>query len=346
MIGPPPTARGGIATVIAQYRDNGLFEALDVIYLPTFSAGRPWEKLQVVTLSLLRFFALLLRRRVGVVHIHTASFTSFYRKALFAWLAYFFGRPVVLHIHGGKFIEFATSGSPIARAFIARTLRRASRLIALSEHWAMRFRDELGIGRDRIAVVPNPISIAERSSVRPEPRQLLFLGDIIRKKGVYELVDALALLKQRGVPARLRCGGLGEIDALKSYATERRVQDELTMLGWIDAAAKADELRRADLFVLPSYVEGLPMTILEAMAAGVPVLASNVGGIPDMLRHGALGELIPSEDSVQLAAAIERNFREPAAMRQKAELAYGAIQQYYAPAVVCAQLAGLYEAID
>lgn len=342
MIGPAPSARGGISTVVTQYRDNGILKSLDCLYLTSFAPAGAIRKSWLALSTLLRLLALLITNQVGVVHIQTASYNSFYRKAAFAWLAYLFRRPVVLHVHGAEFLKFFTSRPAITRLFIRATMRRAARIIALSEYWADNFSSLINIDRRNIDVVPNPMQIAEKSVRRTTLRRLLFLGDIGQRKGCYDLIDALALLKERGIEVELRCGGGGEVEQLVAYAAGKGVQDELNMLGWIDAKTKADELQHADLFVLPSHFEGTPMTILEAMAAGVPVISSNAGGIPDMLQQGRLGEIVASGDSAALAAAIEQNLRDPTEMRRRADLAYEVIREQYDPRVIGAQLDALY----
>jgi glycosyltransferase involved in cell wall biosynthesis len=346
MIGPVANARGGISTVISQYQHNGFFTALDVVYLPTFTPGNALRKLATTASSFLRLLLMLIAGRVDIIHIHTASFNSFYRKAAFAWLGYLFRRPVVLHIHGGKFIEFVDGTAPAMRALILRTLRNATRIIALSPHWGEVLASALALDRKQIRVLPNPVSTGDaQRAPGPATHDLLFLGDIVRKKGVYDLVDAVAALRERGLPVELRCGGTGEIAALQDYAASRGVGDALHMLGWIDAARKREEFQRAALFVLPSYFEGLPMTILEAMAAGVPVLASTVGGIPDLLDGGRLGWLTPAGDSEKLATSIEQILRDPQQVEQKTRSARQAIAAIYEPQAVCRQLAALYREI-
>jgi glycosyltransferase involved in cell wall biosynthesis len=212
--------------------------------------------------------------------------------------------PVVLHMHGGGFAAFyARAGLPGRRRFIAWVFRSATRVVALSEQW----RDALqALFPDAaIVIVPNPIQVPpEPATLTGTPPCVLFLGAWTEYKGVFDLLSAWSAVQRKVPQARLQLGGAGDEQALQAFARQQGVQDAVDWLGWIGGADKAAALQRAWLLVLPSHMEALPMAVLEAMAAGVPIVASRVGGIPHAVRHGTDGLLMEPRDVAGLADAV------------------------------------------
>lgn len=145
------------------------------------------------------------------------------------------------------------------------------------------------------------------SPVKPAPRAVPVigtLGRLHRNKGIDLMLRALAQLRARGVAARLTVAGEGpEQPALQSLATDLGLGDVVALTGWVDPAAYLPTL---DLFVLPSRVEPFGLVVAEAMAAGVPVIASKIDGPEEILSGGAFGRLVAPEDVDDLADAIAR----------------------------------------
>jgi glycosyltransferase involved in cell wall biosynthesis len=135
---------------------------------------------------------------------------------------------------------------------------------------------------------------------------LLFLGRFRRRKGIFDLLRALAVVRARFPTVRLYCGGDGDAEAVAACARELGVEECVDMLGWTTGAAKERILSQSTLYVLPSYAEGLPMGVLEAMAAGLPVVATSIGGIPDAVEEGVEGFLVAPGDIDALADRIMR----------------------------------------
>jgi glycosyltransferase involved in cell wall biosynthesis len=145
-------------------------------------------------------------------------------------------------------------------------------------------------------------------SESPDDGLILFLGRVEERKGAFDLIDAAALLRGR---YRLVICGEGAIDAAAQHARSRGVDGRVSFPGWIDGQGKRELLRRASILVLPSYHEGVPMAVLEAMSWSIPVVATAVGGIPDIVTDGKEGVLVQPGDPAGLAQAIERLMDDP-----------------------------------
>jgi glycosyltransferase involved in cell wall biosynthesis len=128
---------------------------------------------------------------------------------------------------------------------------------------------------------------------------------------------------------RIECAGDGDLGKVERYAAAMNMAARVKMRGWLDQEASEQLLSRAAAFVLPSYAEGLPMSLLEAMAAGCPVVATRVGGIPDLITDGVDGLLVAPGDPHALAAALQRILRDPAFARQLGNAARRTIANRY-----------------
>lgn len=343
MVGTHHLTMGGIATVVRGYRDAGLFERFDCAYVITHVDGSAVRKAATALGAWLRFLWLLLMRPEPLVHIHLSSRASFWRKSVFCLLSLAARRPYMLHMHGSEFMKFydVESGST-ARRFVRFVFARAALSLALSEQW----RENLQhiCPQAAVEVLPNavPVPPPRVESADPGPARILFLGRLGHRKGTYDLVDAFARLLRQGVPAMLICAGDGEVDGVRVHAERLGLAELVSCPGWLDVAATAAELDRAAIFVLPSYAEGVPMALLEAMARGLPVVTTPVGGIPQVVRDGENGLLVEPGDTAALGAALRRLLGDPGLRRSLGGRARATIEQRFSLDATLAQLAGIY----
>ncbi len=319
MLGPDPAARGGIASVLRIWREAGLGEGRALHYLPTYMDGSAGRKLVALLTALLRFTGLLLAGRVAAVHAHSASNASFRRKSLFLALARLAGKPYVFHLHGGAFDRYHAGLSRLERAWVERTVRKARVVFVLSESWATWLREN--IGHPDVRVLPNPVLPAELpADVAREPHTLLFLGRLEEEKGVFVLIQALARLAGVRPQLKVIIAGEGDVEGVRSAAIAAGVAGRVELPGWVAGAAKARLLARSGIFVLPSRFEGVPMAVLEAQAAGLPVVATRVGGIPQVVVEGYSGRLAEPDDVASLVAALKPLLADAAEARRMGEI--------------------------
>jgi glycosyltransferase involved in cell wall biosynthesis len=347
MIGPCPDAKGGMASVVAVYRANGLFSDGRCCYLTTAVEGGTVRKIWAAFLALVRFAVLLVMGRVSVLHVHGASHGSFWRKRVFIRLAGVFSVPVLFHLHGGEFRQFVDERLDSAtRQKVIDTLGACRLIYCLNQ--------EIGswlgalIPSVRVQVMPNPIDLSgyPKSNAAREP-MVLFLGRLEREKGVFDLVEAVANIAERVPEIRLvLCGAGTAKQALQQLAEQRGVGALVEFPGWVDGQAKADLLQRAGVFVLPSYAEGMPMAVLEAMAAATPVVASQVGAVAEMLEGGASGFVVEPGNIPMLGEAILSALTDAPATGAMTERASIRVRSAYAADVVIARLRQCYSEVS
>ena len=254
-----------------------------------------------------RLVRIIRREGYSLVYAHTA------RSVLVASLASkIAGVPLVYHVQSPTSRDTTNRCKNRINAFVERlSLTRASALIAVSESMAEHVRQQ-GFAERMISVVPNGVPCREPVPPRSDAKTEWTLGTVALlrpRKGIDTLLRALAILRSEGLPVRLRAAG-----PFETPEYERRMKgltEELGLCGavdWTGFTRDVDaELARMDLFVLPSlFGEGLPLVVLEAMAAGVPVVASRVEGTPEAIRDGRDGLLFDPGDPQDLAAALKR----------------------------------------
>lgn len=297
------STRGGIATFVRNMRQTDLWSQWDVRHIATHCNGSRTRRVAKFVGALPQFLVELMRRP-SVIHIHTASRGSFARKSFLAWAAIIFRIPLVMHVHGARFHEFAAEAPKPIRAFIRSTLEHSDAVLALGNSWA---RELLEIApASKVLVVPNAISTKPPVSQIPaDSVRVTFLGAIGERKGAFVLLDAWAhlLTKCPTDPVRLTMAGDGEIKRARQLVDSLSLFETVTVHDWLSPTQVEALLDNTHILVLPSMNEGQPMAILEAMARGICVVASDVGGIPELL-HGGSGVLVPCNDSLALADAL------------------------------------------
>jgi glycosyltransferase involved in cell wall biosynthesis len=306
MLGPGLAVRGGVAAV-----ERAILAALPrgiaATHIATMVEGSKPRKLATYLRALVQAW-LRLRERPDVVHIHFASRASSVRKMMLARLALALGCKVIMHAHGGGYPDYWASLTPRARQRVAQVLRRAHAVIVLGERWRGFFAS-IGVPPERLVVFSNPVALPPAPPVRaPGARAVfVFLGLVSEAKGVFDLVEALASLPA-GTRARMKLviAGNGEHAALRRRVAHHRLENEVEILGWVDAPQRDALLASADAFVLPSHGEALPMALLEAMAWGLPAVCTPVGSVCEVARHEHNALLAPVGDVAALARALER----------------------------------------
>lgn len=248
-------------------------------------------------------------RKIKIIHIHTASYNSFWRSSLFIKVAKLFNKKVVLHIHGGGFKEFfATSPKKISKA-----LEKCDVLIVLSEYWKRFFSDISKYPSIEIVnnIIPYP-SVDNRLKTESQIVNFLFLGLISEQKGIFDLVSTIAenkaSLRNKMI---LSIGGLGKTTQLTEYIEEHKISDIVKYKGWVAGKEKIEMLNSSDVFILPSYTEGIPISILEAMSYNLAIISTPVGGIPEIVKNRVNGLLVNPGDKKMLYNAIMDIIKNP-----------------------------------
>jgi len=301
-VGPDPNERGGIASVISVLSAYNRRTGIDEKIIPTAKSGGHLFQLAIFFSGLFKIVAACLTRSVNIVHIHMSSRGSCMRKSIVAIACRVTGTPFIIHLHGGdfdKYFEQQISGRK--RKFISSIFSSADATVALSNYW----KDWLLVNMKlkNVQVISNGTLEQDITKIYTNPtKNILFLGRLCDRKGTDVLIDAARKLSGSYPNVRFELGGDGDLDFYKPMASDL---GNIFFLGWLNESDRDLAYQRAYAFCLPSRNEGLPMSILEAMSRGIPVVSTNVGGIPDAIENGISGILIPPSDSESLAQSLK-----------------------------------------
>jgi glycosyltransferase involved in cell wall biosynthesis len=357
IVSPNPSSRGGIAAVARQIATSRLSRRFRISMLPTYTPGSTLARIWRGGVGVFQILSMITLRRPDMVHIKVASGGSFVRKLAVGAICRARGVPVLAHVHGGGFDHFLTHSPPLVARLARWWFGGTAQVLTLSDRWAEKLKPIFP--NATIEVLPNPIEVKRFDDLAqarfnlpvpalPPPldsaRTAVFLGDLLPRKGVYDLVAAWAEVVREFPGARLVLAGTGERAELKTAVEAAGMSHAVHLPGWVDFDAKRKLLAEADLFVLPSYIEGVPISLLEAMAAGLPSVLTPVGGVLDTVDDGCEVLIVPVGDRAALARAIVHLLGSPEYARQMGESARRRVAQYDIEVYVD-KLSGIYDRI-
>ena len=297
-IGPVAEPKGGISQTVVNYRDY-VFSRFQNIEFNT--ARSKMSNLWAYVRSIPQLFWILLTRRsIRIVHIHTAAGITFIRVFFYWVMAKLFGKKTVMHIHAGSFKNYYLAHP----RFVSFVLKRCTRVVALSQEWAVFFAGDVGL--DNVQIISNVIAPPELNLNRDHDKlHILFLGHLVETKGIFDLLDVAAehASELRDKIELHVCGAKNE-EKVKDVIAAGKMSDFVKFEGWVKGQKKTDLLNLCDVFILPSYIEGLPLSILESMSYKMAILSTNIGGIPGIVHHGHNGYLFTPGDKAAMLAHI------------------------------------------
>jgi len=255
--------------------------------------------------ALLRAAAGCISGRTKLAHLHVAKAGSIVRKIALFRVYRTFGVPTILHLHAGDLPESCVAHPRLA-SLLRRSLPHMAEVIVLGEHWRRFVIDTLAAPPDRVTVLPNgvdgPLAVPDRRD--RAGCHILFLGLVTEQKGMDDLVAALAAPALAGSDWRITIAGSGQIEHYAAMCEALGIGARVSFAGWVEEPETRRLLEAADLLVLPSHFECMPMAIIEAMAYGLPVVATEVGAVAEVVREGETGFLVAPRDRAGLTRAL------------------------------------------
>lgn len=308
IVGSDSSVKGGITSVIDRFL-NYNWNGIKVELLPTYIEGNSIKKIVFFLKGVLKYIKRLIKNDFDIAHIHMSYKGSFFRKYLIVKLSKLFKKKVILHLHGSEFEVFYDNSNLKIKNMIRNLLENVDSVIVLGESWEKIVRRIAP--NANIDIFKNAVNVPDyKVQWNDEKINILFLGVLIKRKGIYELIEAINELHKSGVirdkKLNFLIGGTGlEEDIIKNKIKEYDLEYCIKMVGWVSGKLKEKLLEKSQVFILPSYNEGLPMAILEAMSYGIPVIATNVGSISEVLKNDETGFLIEPKSSEIINAIMK-----------------------------------------
>ncbi|MGB5080356.1 MAG: glycosyltransferase family 4 protein [Burkholderiales bacterium] len=351
LFGPSLNALSGVSTHLRTLLASDLARDYDLLHFQVGSEGRRENVLQRLMrfiFSPLRLALFLTVTGARVVHMNVSlNPKSYWRDLVYSIVSRSLGRRVVTQIHGGAMPQDFFRGHALLTWILRRFLVSSDVVTVLSsaELEAYRKFD----ARINAHLVPNaidPAGLTDRLRFynTHAPLRLVYVGRLVRAKGLFEIVEALSELKRAGREFVFFVAGEGEDHGELMAASEKAaLQDRVRFLGSVFAAEKRRLWLQSDVFVFPSYMEGLPYSLLEAMAAGCVPIATPVAAIPDVMRDGEHGLFVPARDPGALAIAVATLDDDRERLIRLARAARRRVLEQYTVARLAGDFRALYE---
>lgn len=309
MVAPDPDrVKGGMSTWVRNILASELTRDFSVEFVASHVENLILIKFWVALRAYFIFLFKLATLDFVLVHIHMSQKASFFRKLIFILLAKVGHKKILLHCHGSRFDQFYQKGSSWEKALIRWGFSLCDIIITLSPQWKEFYAQVAE--PSKVMVLENAIP-AELFRKSPEIEKripgesiILFAGEVGERKGAYDLLSIVPELVAIAPKTRVLLAGNGDPAKIGTLIKSLQIEGVIQWVGWCNPEDLIRLYHQAQIFVLPSYHEGLPMAILEAMACGLPVVSTRVGGIPEVIEDGENGFLINPGDRQALLAAI------------------------------------------
>jgi glycosyltransferase involved in cell wall biosynthesis len=335
VVAPGRMTRGGITAVVNAYATHAVWKKWDCMWIETHSDRNIYQKLFYFLRAVGRFMVLL--PAYDIIHIHFSEPVSAVRKLFFMVPARILRKKIILHFH--SFSPDTTIRSRFASLY-RWMFRRADQVVVLSETWKEQVCATCG--RDLpIQVIYNPAFIQRQGTEIRQP-YILFAGTLNGRKGYADLIRAFSKISGKHQGWNLVLAGNGELDEADALSSELGVRDRVVLPGWVHGKNKEDLFNHAGIFCLPSYAEGFPMAVIDAMAHRVPVISTPVGGITDIFTESNDLMLVPPGRPDELAMKLDLMIAHPGMRQNMAVAAYGKIERFFDLDLVAGQLDQLY----
>lgn len=327
MVGVDQTTKGGMWTVAENYLNSEAFcQESNLKYIPTSITGGVAQRCLFTAKALCRIVPELLVGRYDILHVHMSERGSVYRKNIVMGLARLAGCKIVFHMHGAEFQQWYEGLTENKKTHIRRILNKADQIIILGQYWSSFIRG-LVEKNEKVQVVYNAVSVPEENHYNIKAANLLFLGAVGKRKGVYDLLEAMKLADDRLAPdVKLLIYGPDVDGVIEQKIGEAGLKHRVEYKGWLSAAEKGAVFENTAVNILPSYNEGLPMTILETMAYGIPSISTNVAAIPEVVNEEN-GCIICPGQVKDLAERIVGIMADEAQRKRKSEAAYKELKE-------------------
>lgn len=217
-----------------------------------------------------------------IVHLHISEPPGTIRKSLFLLCARIMRKKIIVHFH--SFSPETTLKSHF-RMIYKFVFDNADVILVLSEYWKRMVNEEFSYA-NKVKVIYNPCIAFISDKQYEKKKQILYAGTVNARKGYADMLAAFANIAVKYPDWSVVFAGNGEIEQGKALAKELGIESQTLFLGWVDGKSKEKAFKEASIFCLPSYAEGFPMAVLDAWAYGLPVIATPVGGLPDIAEDG------------------------------------------------------------
>ena len=310
MIGVDKTSVGGMLTVVENYlNDKEFCNQTNLNYIATVIRSNKIKKITTFIRKIPQIIYIIRKKKIDIVHVHMAERGSVFREGFVILLAKILGCKTLIHMHGATIEEWYKKQNFLIKKLTERIFCLADRMVVLGENWKPFIISVMGEkNKNKVVVLHNAVSVPDCNKYNFDSKNILFYGMLIQRKGIDDLLQAFASIVNE-IPEDIMLTLYGDDhdseEKIQDKINRYKLQERVHYMGWLTKDNRADVFRNTIVNVLPSYNEGLPMTILESMGYGIPNISTSIAAIPEALVDGINGFLIKPGDIDKLAAKIK-----------------------------------------
>ena len=337
--------KGGMVSVVKNYLEYKNWQGVKITYIPTHFDTNRFLLIAYFFLRFVQIWYTVKTKKIDIAHLHVAERGSFWRKAFLLSFFHKNGIKVIFHHHGAEFELFYNECSNKDKDKVKKALEEADLNIVLSKRLAETIR--IKAPNAHISVLYNSVNCYDSNPYNPDSKYILFLGRLGKRKGVFDLLTAIKNLDEK-IPKEIKlllCGDQGEQMVLE-FVKKKDIEHRVEYIGWIDEKMKKKFIPNVMINCLPSYNEGLPMTILETMAAGIPNISTAIASIPEVIKDGENGYLIQPGDIETLSKKILSLISNNALRISFSEKAYQTVSNNFSLSNHIRELKGIYHSLN
>lgn len=345
MFGPDLDVMGGISYVVREYIKAGIQNRVDFKFIPTTKDLPKSKKILFFIGALTITLKMLQKRQDYICHLHVSQDGSFYRKLIIFLLSKMFNIRVIAHIHGSQFENFMTS--TIINRWLSKIMfAKADKVIVLSESWhslVKKFES-----KTKAVKLFNPIGEMKVCGKKKSGViRVLFLGRLSKRKGTYDLLRVVKKGKEYFTKENVSfiIAGDGDVVSVRDFVNRHGLNQLIDVPGWVSGDEKIRQLMSADIYLLPSYNEQMPMSILEAMSCELPIISTFVAGIPEMIEDGKNGILRKPGDKKGLFDALVELIEDEEKRTLMGKKSLKIIKEKFDSDVIINQLLSIYDGL-
>lgn len=336
--------QGGISSVVKEHINSQIILDYNLYHLATHINSNFFIKILYLISAYLKFPYIIIRNDISIIHIHGGMKSSFFRKSYFLVIGKFFRKKVILHMHSAKIDEFIGKSNYLKKVIITKLFNTYDVIIVISDYWKHVLEKYTN---NKIVVIYNPIKpIRENIEFNKisDHYCILTMGELCERKGTDKVIKIASLIDKPHITFVI-CGN-GNIDLYKRLAKEYNIQDKLIFKGWIQGEEKEEIIKGSSIYFLPSLHEGLPMSIIEAMAYGLPVISTNVGGIPEIVINGYNGFTHQPDDITGMRESILKLINDTNLLSKMGKNSLNVVQDKLSVNHIARQISNLYGELE
>ena len=310
MIGVDETSVGGMLTVIKNYlNDKEFCDKTNLHYIPTVIRANKFIKIKKFISKIPSIIRTIKKDDIDIVHVHMAERGSVFREGFVIWMANKMGCKTVIHMHGADIEKWYNTLNKYVKKIVRSVFCSADKMIILGENWKSFMEKVMWGYENKIVVLHNAVKIESVNKGNKNAKNILFYGMLIQRKGIDDLLEAFKDAADK-IPNEIVLTLYGD-DHDADEPIEKKVErinlpGRIKYKGWMTPEIRKDVFSNSLINILPSYNEGLPMTILESMGYGIPNISTNIAAIPEAIEDGVNGYIVEPGDKSTLSKRIQQ----------------------------------------